>query len=145
MTRRRVRLGIGLDQQKLSDTIRQTFDSFKELPGLSIDAHTVENGWLHLTPKASEDAAGNLTHVIHWLLTFGYPGDAEPPQELTAPSVALTALVKLANWQPGLYVSYWLPAETPADDIAALAIALIREVQGVPESAHVEIALEYGI
>ena len=143
MTKRRVRLGIGLDWQKLADTIQQAFDTFEKLPGLSVDAHQVANGWLHLIPKSGHDAEGNLTRVIGWLLTFGYPHGEEPLKELAGLSGLRAEGIKLAGWEPGLYASFWLPPEMPSQEIAALAITLVREVQLVPDDAHVEIALEY--
>jgi len=145
MTKRRVRLGSGLDRQKLTDTIQQAFDSFEEMPGLSINAHAMEDGWLHLYPKAGVDAEGEMTHVIGWLLTFGYPHDGEPGRKLSRLAMLGAEGVKLAAWEVGLYASYWLPPGTPPEDIADLTIALMREVQGVSEEAHLEVALEYGL
>lgn len=145
MTKRRVRLGSGLDRQKLTDTIQQAFDAFEEMPGLSINARAMEDGWLHLYPKAGVDAKGEMTHVIGWLLTFGYPHEAEPGEKLAELKSLQAGGVKLAAWEVGLYASYWLPPGTPAEEIAALAIALVRDVQGVADGARVEIALEYDL
>lgn len=144
MTKKRMRLGIGLDRQKLADTITQACDSFKQMPGLSIDTHT-EDGWLHLFPKPGHDSEGKLTHVIGWLLTFGYPHDEEPGKLLTTRNVEMSGGVKLAAWEAGLYASYWLPPKMPSEEIADLAIALVQRVQAAPEEAHVEIALEFGL
>lgn len=144
MTKRRVRLGIGLDAQKLADTIQQTFDAFEDLPGLSLDAHT-ESGWLHLSPKAGQDATGNLTHVTGWLLTFGYPHYWEPIEHLSSLKISLPEGGKLTDWEAALFASFWLPPGAPPHDLAVLAIALLRQVQAVSEDTSVEIALEYGV
>jgi hypothetical protein len=145
MTKRRVRLGSGLDPQKLTDTIQQAFDAFEQMPGLSINAHAMEDGWLHLYPKAGFDAEGEMTHVIGWLLTFGYPHEEAPEEKLAGLKSLQAGGVKLAAWEVGLYASYWLPPGTPAEELAGLAIALAREVQGVADGAHVEVALEFGL
>lgn len=144
MTKRRVRLGIGLDRRKLADTVEQAFDSFAEMPGLSLDAHT-EDGWLHLFPKAGFDAQGEMTSVIGWLLTFGYQHEVEPGEALAAQAISLAEGVRLAGWESGLYASFWLPPTMAPDEIAGLAIALVRRVQGVPDDSQVEVALEFGL
>jgi hypothetical protein len=91
------------------------------------------------------DAEGQPTHVDGWLLTFGYPY-VEEPVEMLAGIEALNATgIRLVEWEACLYASYWLPPDTPAEELAALVIALAREAQLVPDDAHVEIALEYGL
>lgn len=144
MSKRRVRLGSGLDPQKLADTIQQTFDAFADAPGLSLDAHQVEDGWLHLMPRVSLDIDGNPTRVIGWLLTFGYPHLADPLSQLAELKVALPEKAKLAGWEPELYATLWLPPDLPFDALAALLISLSRQVQGVTDDSHLEIALEFG-
>lgn len=144
MTKRRMRLGIGLDQQKLADTIRQVFDTSENLPSLTLDVHAMDDGWLHLTPQTSREASDNPAEVIGWLMTFGFPHSAQPLSKLAELDIKLDEGGKLASWESGLYVSLWLPPGMSFADIAQLAIELITKLLAVPSDAHIEVALEFG-
>ena len=144
MVKRRMRLGSGIDAQKLRDTIDQVYDSFEESPQLTLDVHGVDDGWVHLVPEAGQNDAGELTQVIGWLLTFGFPYDGEPLPKLAQLGVEVGSGYKLANWEVGMYVSLWLPDDAAVEEIAEMMIAVVRKVLGVSDDAHVEVALEFG-
>lgn len=143
--KRRVRLGSGLDPQKLADTVKQAGESFERYPGVSVDAHGVDEGWIHIVPQAGQDGNGDPTQVIGWLVTFGYPHDEPPADKLGETKIALPEGYKLAAWEAAMYASLWLPADTSPDTIAHLIIALARDLHRTTNEQHVEIALEYGL
>lgn len=143
--KRRVRLGSGLDPQKLADTVKQAGDTFERYPGVSVDAHGVDEGWIHVVPQAGQDDGGNPTRVTGWLVTFGYPHGRTPAESLAQAGITLPEGHKLAGWEAGMYASLWLPADTSPDAIADLIIALARDLHHATGEQHVEIALEYGL
>ena len=144
MAKRRMRLGSGLDAQKLRDTIDQVYDSFEELPQLTLDVHGMDDGWLHLAPEAGQSDTGELTKVIGWLMTFGFPYDGEPLATLAQLGVDVGRGYMLASWEVGMYASLWLPSDTSVEEIAVMMIAVVQKVLGVSDDAHVEVALEFG-
>lgn len=139
-----MRLGIGLDQQKLADTIKQAFDTSDELPSLTLDVHVMDDGWLHLIPQTGHESSSAPSQVIGWLMTFGYPFSDMPLDRLEALNIELGEGGKLAGWEAALYASLWLPPQMPFGDIAMLIVSVVRKLLAVPVDAHIEVALEFG-
>lgn len=143
MSKRRVRLGSGLDPHKLAGTIRQIAVADHPLPALVCHLPEHEDSWLHLTAVAGPVVVDAPPMLSGWKLVLGYPTREQPGDLLKRLSITLPAGAGIGQWEAGIYAGIHLPADTPPEAIAALMVSIAQCLQNVGSGQSIETALEY--
>jgi hypothetical protein len=138
VTRRRVLLGIGLDQRKLADTIAQLGRPDSPDAALICDVPENPDAWVQLTPVRSPD---DVSHIVYWRLIAGYPIESPPldhlPQTILWPDGAL-----IDGWASGVYVRFTFAASVGAEVLSTIIEQVMTRVQGINVTSQVDVSLE---
>jgi hypothetical protein len=143
MSRRRVRLGSGLDPHKLAGTIRQIAIADPPLPALVCHLSEKEDSWIHLTAIAGPAEVDAPPVLTGWKLMLGYPTGEPPADLLSRLSITLPAGAGIDEWEAGIYASIHLPPDTSPEAIAALITNIAHRLQSIDAAQSIETALEY--
>jgi len=143
MSKRRVRLGSGLDPHKLAGTIRQVALADPPPPALVCHLAGEADSWIHLTAIADPPEADEPLILTGWKLMLGYPTQEPPADLLSRLSIALPAGARVDKWEAGIYASIHLPPDAPPETIAMLITNIAYRVQNVDTTQSIETALEY--
>ncbi len=137
-SRRRVRLGSGLDLRKLADTIAHLADSEGAPLALICNLARHADSWVHL----SRDPSGEWNGSPCWKLVAGLPPVESAPTALAAAAVDLPVGARVISWEPGIFVDIALPLNTGPEALARLIVSIITSLHGVTDVAGVEVSME---
>jgi hypothetical protein len=143
VSRRRVRLGSGLEPHKLAGAIRQIALADTLPPALTCHAPGQEDSWMHLTALVEAAAGEKQVRVIAWKLTFGYAFEQHLDDLAGRSRIVLPPGAVVGEWEAGIYATINLGGDTPPDTIANLMLDVAYHLQSVDEPQDVELELEY--
>ncbi|MBN1429224.1 MAG: hypothetical protein JXB07_12690 [Anaerolineae bacterium] len=143
MSRRRVRLGSGLDPLKLAGAIRQIAITDTPPPALACHAPGQEDSWMHLMALVEKPEKDAPTTITGWKLTFGYAFENELGDLPGRSRIVLPAGATIDAWEAGIYASIHIPHDASPDTIANLMLDIAYHLQDIDEPQDVELELEY--
>ncbi len=143
MSKRRIRLGSGLDPNKLAGTIRQIAVTDPPLPALVCHLPEREDSWIQLTAIAEPPEVDEAPVLSSWVLMIGYPSQEQPGALLARLPIALPDGASIDAWEAGVYAIIRLSPDTPVEAIARLVVGISQHVHGVDRIHSIETALEY--
>lgn len=143
MSKRRVRLGSGLDPHKLAGTVRQIAVADPPLPALVCHLVEDEDGWIHLTAITGPSGGHAPAVLTGWKLMFGCSAQEPPSELLRRLAINLPAGAHIDEWEAGIFASIHLPTETSPEAVAALIAAIAHRLQNADAARDIETALEY--
>jgi hypothetical protein len=137
ISRHRIRLGSGLDQRKLADTIMQLTRTGKGT-AVVCDVHGQLESWVHLAwrhPSEGDDA--------EWNMSFGFPLNNNHVEDALAKrGIILPEGSRVASWTGSIYAAIVLPEHISPAQLAELIEHIMVRLQGVVNRFDVEVALE---
>lgn len=143
ISKRRVRLGSGLDLNKLADTIRQITLTEGQTPDLICNAPGHDHGWVHLSARTGTQEEANRQEILGWVLTLGYPSERDAGIMFEETGLDLPDGTHTISQTANVYVKLLLPSETSPTEIAHIVRHIMVNIQHVEIDEKAEIALEY--
>ncbi len=109
---------------------------------LICDSISSPDAWIHLLPRYAATDSGEENELAGWTLTIGYPYTDNPLVVLSSVNCLLPPSCQLDAWEEYIYARLSLPASADSVVLAGIIERIMIGLQGIKDTANVEVALE---